>query len=207
MLVHTVKNNPVESNCYIIYLEMNSTCIIIDPGSKNSDELIFFLKSKNLKPEYIILTHEHFDHIWGINSLYFYTEPLLVASKECSEMIVDPKKNHSLFYDTTGFSISHPVITIESLNRVLYWKDKKIEFFDTPGHTNASISIYIDKMLFCGDLLIQNLPTITKLPGGSRVKLLKTLKFLKSKLDSNTKVFSGHNDPFLFKDYYNYNSI
>ena len=173
MLVHILKNNPVDSNCYILYLKTNSNCIIIDPGSKNSDELISFLKSKNLKPEYIFLTHEHFDHIWGINSIYLFSEPLLVTSKECSDMIRDPKKNHSLFYDKIGFAILHPVITIESLNRVLYWKEKKIEFFDTPGHTNGSISIHIDEMLFCGDLIIQNVPTITKLPGGSKIKLIK----------------------------------
>ena len=57
---------PLETNCY--YFINNEKIFIIDPAS-NSDHLIEFLnKNKNLK-KYIILTHNHIDHINGVSYL------------------------------------------------------------------------------------------------------------------------------------------
>ena len=64
-----IKNQPVDSNCYVVSHEGFQGCIVIDPGTKDGDELFKYLTGKNLRPEFIILTHEHFDHIWGVNKL------------------------------------------------------------------------------------------------------------------------------------------
>ena len=67
MFIYKIKNSPIISNCYILYSD--SKCIIVDPGSSSNIEILEFLKLNNLSPEYIFLTHEHFDHIWGLNDL------------------------------------------------------------------------------------------------------------------------------------------
>ena len=63
-------NRPIDSNCYIIFDEsINNECVIIDPGSEKIDNLINLINELSLNPRFIILTHEHYDHCWGVNDL------------------------------------------------------------------------------------------------------------------------------------------
>jgi glyoxylase-like metal-dependent hydrolase (beta-lactamase superfamily II) len=62
-------NDPIPSVCYLIYKNNFRDCIIIDPGNKDLIEINQFINEKSLRPVYIIITHEHFDHIVGLESL------------------------------------------------------------------------------------------------------------------------------------------
>ncbi|WP_288844010.1 MBL fold metallo-hydrolase, partial [uncultured Megasphaera sp.] len=53
------------SNCYIISMEQHA--LIIDPNLP--DAIISHLTANHLYPELILLTHEHCDHISGLNRL------------------------------------------------------------------------------------------------------------------------------------------
>ena len=57
----------VETNCYIIYREKGTEgkpgrCVIVDPAD-NAPFIIKKCREMDLKPEAILLTHGHFDHI------------------------------------------------------------------------------------------------------------------------------------------------
>jgi glyoxylase-like metal-dependent hydrolase (beta-lactamase superfamily II) len=122
-------------------------------------------------------------------------------------MIRDSKKNHSLFYDQIGFEVNAPVKPTNSFNNRLYWNNRFIYFLNTPGHSDGSICISIDNILFCGDLMIQDEETVTKLPGGSKIKFSESLLFLKKIIEPTTIVYSGHFFEFPFNQYYKYNQI
>lgn len=93
MFIYKIKNSPITSNCYILYND--SKCIIVDPGSSNNNEIYDFLNLKSLTPEYIFLTHEHFDHIWGLNDLRStYLNLKVISSIECSNAIACSKKKY-----------------------------------------------------------------------------------------------------------------
>ena len=97
MFIHKIKNSPITSNCYIIYRD--NKCIIVDPGSSSNIEILEFLKLNNLSPEYIFLTHEHFDHIWGLNDLKsIFLDLKVISSIECSNAIICSKKNESEYH-------------------------------------------------------------------------------------------------------------
>ena len=55
-----------QANCYIVTDDESMTAAVIDPGVA-SDELNDVLLGYELK--YILLTHGHFDHIFGCESL------------------------------------------------------------------------------------------------------------------------------------------
>ena len=74
MQVLTIKNQPIDSNCYLIYEEDCKSCIVIDPGTNGSKEVIKLIHSKKLITDFVILTHEHFDHIWGVNALVEFAD-------------------------------------------------------------------------------------------------------------------------------------
>ena len=63
--------NPFQENTYLLWNE-EGDCVIVDPGCYTPREeavLKDFIRSKNLKPVSIWLTHGHFDHIFGVGEL------------------------------------------------------------------------------------------------------------------------------------------
>ncbi|MEG2556697.1 MAG: MBL fold metallo-hydrolase [Odoribacter sp.] len=198
LCVKQIVNTPVSSNCFVVYdLNISNNCLIIDPGTEKCNELLFYLEKEQLIPEYILLTHEHFDHIWGVNYLRnCYSEVKVVCNRMCSEMIIDKKKNCSVYYNQVGFELLPADILIENIENILIWEEEKIKFYHTPGHTSGSISFIIGDNLFTGDTLIQGEKTVTKLPGGARLDLEKTLNLLGKFKGKNLIVRAGHKDSF-----------
>ncbi len=203
LVVRRIINKPVPSNCYVLYDNIvGGNCVIIDPGSRLCNTIVDFIFKKGLKPRYIILSHEHFDHCWSVNQLVNLYRIPIVCSQLCAEAIKDKKKNCSIFFDSScGFTIKNLTISVESLDFLLRVGNTNLRFFRTPGHTDASICILVEHYLFTGDTLIKNLPTVTKLPTGSNVKLEATISFFESLQGNGYEVYPGHDRPFLLDGY------
>jgi hydroxyacylglutathione hydrolase len=65
--IYTLVNPPIDSNTYVLYLTDAKNAIIIDPF--NAKMVIEFINKNDLFVDYIIFTHEHYDHIAGGNGL------------------------------------------------------------------------------------------------------------------------------------------
>lgn len=203
MIIERIVNKPITSNCFVLFKANHSSCLIIDPGSIDNSDLMEFLERKSLVPEYVVLTHEHFDHISGVQGIVDKYGAQVVCSSNCGKAISDKKKNLSLFHDGIGFEIHTEVKPIEDYPEGLLFLNEVLEFAATPGHTNGSICIFVGGNLFCGDLMILNQRTVTKLPGGSKNDVLKSIKNLYSLFGGDVVVHSGHGDSFEFSLYYN----
>lgn len=194
--VARIYNEPVSSCCYIVYdSAVNNRCIVIDPGSEKNDNLYAKLAEHNIEPEYIILTHEHFDHCWGVNQLRRdFPIVKLVCNKECSERIGHEKTNMSVFYDNTKVFVIEPAdVLITEENNHLEWNGNNIEFFKTPGHSSACMTIKIGDYLFTGDSYIPNIKTVTKLPNGNKELAEKSVMIIKAMLKKKElKLCAGH---------------
>ena len=192
-------NNLFQSNTYIIKCNNNNNIIIIDPC--DNEEVFAYIKMNKLCPVFIFLTHEHFDHISGVNKLKDLYNVKIVCSRECSLKIIDKRKNLSLFYDQVGFNSCKADILVEEIKYRLHWNNHLFEFINTPGHTEGSICIYTESVLFTGDTLIKNEFTVTKLPSGSKEKLSLSLdKLIKRFTKRNPIVFAGHGESFSFSE-------
>lgn len=87
LIVHRIVNQPITSNCYVVYDKADGNeCFIVDPGSKNEKELLDYLGQEKLEPKFII-THEHFDHCWGVNQLVDHYHIPIVCSELCADAI------------------------------------------------------------------------------------------------------------------------
>jgi len=201
ILIERIPNKPIDSNSFIAYSQKSRNCIIIDPGTEDSSDIIDFINNKRLKPEFIFLTHEHFDHVWGINKLKDIYNPKIVCSKDCAAKIINKKKNMSVFYNQIGFETTSADIHIEDINNKLEWNGKNVEFIATKGHTDASVCIIIDNNLFTGDTIIRDIKTITKLPGGSKTKIMESISILKNKFfNKKIMIHSGHGESVWFDE-------
>ena len=203
MVIKQIENTPISSNCFVIFDKaVRNNCIIVDPGSEDNSDLFRFLEKELLNPEYIILTHEHFDHCWGVNSFRNkYPDVKLISSKICSDSIQDRKKNYSVFNQQPGFELKPADIILDDIDWKLVWYDKLISFLPAQGHSASGIVIFVDQYVFTGDSLIKGIKTVTKLKTASKEKLMKTLSMLEAKKGRGFVVCPGHGEMFSLDGY------
>ncbi len=150
-----------------------------------------------IKPQKItaLLTHEHFDHINGINWMLENFDIDVCCSRACAERICSASKNLSdksdviVMFNSSLQKKNLHIKPFECKAGIVFedefflsWNDNQISIISTPGHSPGSVCIFWeDKFVFTGDTLLQY-PTITRLPGGNKkIFLERTVPFLKKK--------------------------
>ena len=200
MKIDCIEDPRFNSNTYIISNEITNDVIIIDPGDLEGSLTKDFLTRSSFFPEYILLTHEHIDHIGGINKIKDdYPKCKLLCSKGCSERIVNEVKNMSKYF-AMNFRSYPADIFLDDIDNKLEWHNEEFRFYSTPGHSAVSSVISFKNKLFTGDTLIKDLQTVTKLPSGNRKELERSVDFIKNEFDPKTILMPGHGESFYLND-------
>ena len=197
------------SNMYVIVEKGHA--IIIDPFED-------ITPADNLIVDKILLTHEHYDHISGVNKWKNITGAPVLCSKACASNIKDPRKNMSRYFDT--FCLLQTLLPAKqtNLNIVDYcceadlifedmislqWQEHTITMLEIPGHSLGSIGIYVDESdFFSGDSLFKDFEIELHLPGGSVQKWEEIGKKRIEAVPCGTKIWPGH-----FEDFIKHNEI
>ena len=207
MEIRTFNNNVVKANMYVI--ENNGHSIIIDPSVTEGIYLSSIV-------DYIILTHEHYDHICGVHYWKEKTNAIVIASANCQKGLQNPSRNFSRFYKE--FCELQTMITIKDAidnfdyscsaditfkgEHTLYWQGNNLRLFECLGHSLGSACVLLnDQILFCGDTLFKDHPIATGLPGGSKKKWVEYGKPLLKQLSKDIIVYPGHFQPFILGNY------
>ncbi|MEG0804853.1 MAG: MBL fold metallo-hydrolase [Lachnospiraceae bacterium] len=200
MKIVTLVDELTESNCYLI--EEEREVLIIDPNQY--DKIYDYLCEYHWTPQMIILTHEHCDHIGGLESIRSTYQIPVIASKACSEGIQSTKNNMSSMMEVYLYFKGKQGVTYPSYQcrpaDIIYeeqyewtWKEHKILCKSIPGHTLGSSCIWLDqKSLFTGDYLLPQQQVITRLPGGSQEAYVKYGRPSLQKLQPGTHIYPGH---------------
>ena len=173
-------------NCYIV--ELNDLKLLIDPGA-DLKTLQEFLTLKKTRPDLIINTHGHYDHIGAVPELMEEYGIDFYIDREEEQIIIDPEKNCSSIFSQNTLSLK--TYNLISSADKKYFNSFGIEIIKTPGHTPGSIIIKIEKKLFTGDLLFRGAIGRTDLPGGSLSDIKSSLLKLK-RFNRDLEVFPGH---------------
>lgn len=197
-------NEPVPSNTYLLINEECKRCMVIDPGTKEQANVRDYIQSHDLTLDYIILTHEHFDHCWGVNYLR-ETNPQakVVSTRLCAEWVQTPMNYfNQLYYNSDEmYQIEKVDVIVEEVDWKLMWGNVPIVFVSTPGHTNKGMCIEIGGCLFTGDtILYRTKPFLKKRYGASKSELKNSIDNIYQSYSGDTKVFPGHGEPFLLKE-------
>src|SRR5687768_11984112 len=82
-LIEAFVLGPFATNCYVVRTREAPGCWIVDPGMDPSP-VIARVRELNLKPQAIVLTHAHVDHIAGVDSTLraFPRTPVLLHEAE-----------------------------------------------------------------------------------------------------------------------------
>ena len=85
--VDKIVTGPFQENTFILRSVESGSALIFDPGD-DENQIINFIKSKELKPLAILNTHAHLDHIGAVSILQaLFSVPFYLHKDE--QMILD----------------------------------------------------------------------------------------------------------------------
>lgn len=198
--IHRYVFEPISSNMYIII--KNNTALIIDPHV--NEEADGMLRQYEVDKIWIILTHEHFDHISGVNYFRENWSCTVICGQRAKDRLPDPSKNLAMYYEVLFINKECEKIEFDTEYRCYAdigfegeyefdWNGIDVHLVETPGHSKGSICIVMNKKyIFTGDSLVEDNEIITRLPGGSKEEYLSITKPFLDRLDKNMIVFPGH---------------
>ena len=159
-----------DNYAYVIYDNDSKTVGVVDPSE--AKPIISYLEKENLKLNYILNTHHHFDHIGGN---------------------VELKKMYNA--KVVGFAgDKHRIPGIDiSIKDSEQWNfgNSTIKILHIPGHTSGHICFFFEKekLAFTGDTLFSL--GCGKIFEGDHKQMLESLNKIK-KLPKDTKIYCGH---------------
>jgi hydroxyacylglutathione hydrolase len=162
------------TNSYIIQCPQTGKCVLIDvpPGA------LTILKELNRRiPEYVLLTHNHVDHIAGLQALRNrLSSPLALHPLDDQNWL--PFRPDKLLKDGEGIPVGNLVV------KVLH----------TPGHTPGSLCFKVGNYLLAGDTLFPGGPGRTTTPEDFE-KIINSVNGRILPLSDTTQVYPGHGGP------------
>ncbi len=149
----------------------SSRAAVVCPGE--AEPVLRVLREKQLELSAILVTHNHYDHVNGIDAL-LAEFPEAVVYGPASEAV--PHKSHGVaegdVIEPEGLGVSFTVM-------------------DIPGHTAGHVAFYRaeDKALFCGDTLFA--AGCGRVFNGTLEGLSRSLQRL-ARLPADTRVYCAH---------------
>ena len=164
------KSFGVKENTYICYFEeienkhenneilnkkKNKIGILIDPGS-NDEEIYEFLKKENIEIKYIFLTHNHPDHIAGLDNAKEKLNVPIVISRLDGENIHDKRYTMMRLFRLKELECDVDIM-LEHLDEIKINNDIIFKFHLTPGHSLGSMCIELmgTDVVFVGDTVFK----------------------------------------------------
>lgn len=192
-----------QTNCYFLYEEGKKDVIFVDPADKG-DVLFEKLETAGFHVAGIILTHGHFDHIWGLEKLKELTGAKVYAYEGEKELLNDSGMNVSEQFnrpcqvDADVYLKDGDCITIAGMTAKL---------IATPGHTGGSCCYYFekDKILLSGDTLFEGSVGRTDFPTGSMSLIVRSIQEKLFVLPDDVTVYPGHGGQTTIGDEKKYN--
>lgn len=197
--------NPIQENCYILSDDTTSEAVIIDCGAlfpAEGREIAAYIDDNGLHPVAHLLTHAHFDHLFGAQ-LVADRYGLLPRFAAADRPIYDnaAMQASALFGQQMQFPVPKPGPYVDAATTMACGRHT-ISVISTPGHTPGGVCYYCADLgiLFSGDTLFRMSIGRTDLPGGDYGTLCRSLHTLADTLPDATRVLPGHGPVTIIAD-------
>lgn len=180
----------ISTNCYLVSNEETRQAVIIDPAAVPR-ALTETVERENLEIQAVLLTHGHFDHILGLDTLLKLWQVPVYVEEEDQQILMDTQLNQSAIY-MAGYTFSGARSVRDG--EVLSLAGYDFQVFHTPGHTRGGCCYYVasEHVLFSGDTLFQNSVGRTDFVNSSTSDLIRSIREKLLPLPDDTVVYPGH---------------
>ena len=188
MKIHKIYPRGFGANTYVLTADGKSA-VVIDSSGKHVESKLIEL---GLKAEYVLLTHCHFDHVFGVAGLQESgakvicldkEKPLVGTSADLFELFGAPR---------TYYCVDKTVRDGEEFTLCSI----KFKALHLPGHTQGSVCYLVEngggRCAFTGDTLFENSIGRTDFPTGDTGLIRASLRRLLELEDM--PVYAGHGE-------------
>ena len=169
---------PFGTNSYILICQKTNESVVVDaPGEAG----MVVERLKETQPKYILMTHDHFDHIGGLVELRSALEiPVAAHLADANDLPLEPD-------------------LLLSDGDEIFIGTNKIRVLHTPGHTPGSLCFFTDKYLIAGDTLFPGGPGKTQSPDDFR-QIIESITEKLFELPEDVQVYPGHGEPTTIRE-------
>ncbi len=191
-----------QTNCYFLYRQGERLAVVVDPADRGRD-IYDSLRRNGVSVAGILLTHGHFDHIWGLDGL----RDAAGAAAEAEGL--EPVKAYACkaereLLKNAGMNVSRQAGRACETYADVYVEDGEeitlagmtCRVIATPGHTGGGGCYYFQEagILVSGDTLFAGSVGRTDFPTGSMGTLVRSIKEKLFVLPEDTRVYPGHGE-------------
>jgi glyoxylase-like metal-dependent hydrolase (beta-lactamase superfamily II) len=175
--IEKLELGPFGTNAYVLVCRATGDSVLVDTPAE-ANKIVERLKGTS--PKYILMTHNHMDH--------------LGAFSELKSRLRVPVAAHPL--DARGLP-SPPEILLND-GDTLSFGNIRLRVLHTPGHTPGSLCFLTGQYLISGDTIFPGGPGKTRSPADLR-QVIESITKKIFVLPDDTRVYPGHGDSTVLK--------
>lgn len=179
-------------NCTLLTSTLNQATIIVDPGG-DADKINAVIAEQQLKPEKILITHGHLDHVGAAKQLAEQWGIPIIGPHRDDQVLLDALPIQS---ERFGLDYCAPFLPDQWLDegQKVTLAGIELTVLHCPGHAPGHVVFYIaeEKLLICGDVLFKGSVGRTDLPGGDAQQLLTSIRKKILPLGDDITFIPGH---------------
>lgn len=193
MKVSHIVNSVFTSRTYILTQEGSLSVWLVDCGDVSPIvDLLSSMGGDSLMIKGVLLTHVHYDHIYGLSRLTEMFPSLRVYTNEFGkEALTDIRLNYSKYHNDPIVYESENVVTCDEGAVIELFDGVQAKVYHTPGHSPSCLTYEVGDYLFTGDSYIPGIKVVTTLKGGDKVKAAESVERILRLAEEKT-VCAGH---------------
>lgn len=191
--VSHIVNSVFTSRTYILAQEVCSSVWLVDCGDVPPIvDMLSSLGGDTSMIKGVLLTHVHYDHIYGLPRLTEKFPSLRVYTNEYGKnALTDIRLNYSKYHNDPIAYESENVVTCEEGSVIELFDGVQAKVCHTPGHNPSCLTYEVGDYLFTGDAYIPGIKVVTTFKGGDKVKAAESVERILRLAEGKT-VCAGH---------------
>lgn len=195
-------------NCSLLTCVQTRKSAIIDPGG-DAEKIIQLAKQHELRPEKILLTHGHLDHVGAARELADYYKVPILGPDQRDQFLFEALPQQSEMFGFPPCDVFLPDQWLAEGDQ-LSVGEIQFDILHCPGHTPGHIVFYdaVNQLLFSGDVIFRGGVGRTDFPRGNSQQLITSITEKLLPLGDEITFIPGHgpistlgferlNNPFL----------
>ncbi len=190
MRLDTIACGPLGVNTYVVSAEDAATCAVIDPG--DAAPVLERLRTRGQQCTHILITHGHFDHIWGAASLVEATGAQLAVHELDAAKLQSTRASLALLIGKRLPEAVPDVLLHDG--DTLACAGLTFRVIHTPGHSEGGVCYLVEseRVIFCGDTVFLDSVGRTDFPGASELTLYRSIAERLFPLEGDYVLYPGH---------------